>query len=157
MEIDNYPIKREYPDSPVVGVGAVLIKEGRVLLVKRGKEPGYGSWSIPGGAVHLGEELAQAIEREVLEETGLVVEASPLIKVYVPVIRDEKGRVKYHYVLVDFMCRYVSGELRPASDVLDAAMVSPGELDKYRLPAATAALIEECLKAADSERLGGDF
>ncbi len=101
-EIDGSIIKREYPDSPVVGVGAVIIKDGKVLIVKRGKEPGYGRWSIPGGAVHLGEKLAPAVEREVLEETGLVVESGEVVEVYEPLIRDEKGRVRYHYVLIDF-------------------------------------------------------
>ena len=147
-EIDGPIIKREYPDRPVVGVGAVIIKNGKVLIVKRGKEPGYGRWSIPGGAVHLGEKLARAIEREVLEETGLVVEAGEVVEVYEPLIRDEKGKVRYHYVLIDFLCRYISGELKPESDILDAVMAEPAELDKYDLPPATAALLHKCLKKA---------
>ncbi len=139
-------IKREYPDRPIVGVGAVIIKDGKVLLVKRGQEPGYGTWSIPGGAVNLGERLSQAIEREVLEETGLVVKAGEMVKVYEPVIRDDKGRVRYHYVLIDFICHPISGEISPASDILDAVLVSHSELEQYDLPSATLALIKECLK-----------
>lgn len=145
-EIDGLIIKREYPDSPVVGVGAIIIKDGKVLIVKRGKEPGYGRWSIPGGAVHLGEKLARAVEREVLEETGLVVEAGEVVEVYEPVVRDSEEKVQYHYVLIDFMCRYVSGELKPESDIQDAVMAEPSELYKYDLPPATAALLHKCLK-----------
>ncbi len=148
MEENQFIIKREYPDNPVVGVGAVIIKDGRALLVKRGKEPGYGRWSIPGGAVHLGEKLSRAIEREVLEETGLVVKAGEIVKVYEPIIKDKEGKIQYHYVLIDFMCSYVSGEPQPSSDILDAAMASPEELDKYDLPRATHSLIRQCLKSA---------
>jgi ADP-ribose pyrophosphatase len=146
VEEDQFIIKREYPDNPVVGVGAVIIKDGRALLVKRGKEPGYGRWSIPGGAVHLGEKLARAIEREVLEETCLVVKAGEIVKIYEPIIEDKEGKIQYHYVLIDFSCSYVSGELKPASDILDAAMASPEELDKYDLPSATHSLIVECFE-----------
>lgn len=147
-EFDPTIIKREYPDSPVVGVGAVIIKGGKVLLVKRGKEPGYGRWSIPGGAVNLGEKLARAIEREVLEETGLIVEAGEVVEVYEPVVKDDKGRVRFHYVLIDFLCRYVSGEIKAASDILDAVLAAPEELNKYDLPSATASVIHKCLKIA---------
>jgi len=139
-------IKREYPDGPVVGVGAVIIIDDKVLLIKRGKEPGYGSWSIPGGAVHLGEKLSHAVEREILEETGLIVRCGEMVKVYEPVIRDQEGKVQFHYVLIDFLCEYVSGEPRPSSDILDAVLVSPAELKKYGLFKATADLIDKCLR-----------
>jgi ADP-ribose pyrophosphatase YjhB (NUDIX family) len=139
-------IKREYPDRPIVGVGAVIIQDGKALLVKRGQEPGYGKWSIPGGAVKVGERLSHAIEREVLEETGLVVKAGEVVKIYEPVIKDDAGRVRYHYVLIDFICHPVSGEISPASDILDAELVSPAELEQYDLPPVTLALIQKCLK-----------
>ncbi len=145
MKEPKTTIKRDYPDRPIVGVGAVIIKDGKVLLVKRGQEPGYGTWSIPGGAVHLGEKLSQAIEREVLEETGLVVKVGEMVKIYEPVIRDDTGRIKYHYVLIDFICHPISGEISPASDILDAVLVSKSELEQYDLPLVTLALVQECL------------
>lgn len=122
---------------------------GKVLLVKRGQEPGYGTWSIPGGAVKVGELLSHAIEREVLEETGLVVKAGKVVKIYEPVIKDDAGRVRYHYVLIDFICHPVSGEISPASDILDAKLVSQAELEQYDLSPVTLALIQECLKEED--------
>src|SRR5262249_41219360 len=127
---------REYPDRPVVGVGAVILDtadQGRVLVVRRGAPPLLGEWSIPGGAVELGETLRAAAEREAPEETGLVVEAGEVLEVLDRVIPGEDGRVQYHYVLIDFLCRVHGGELCAGGDALEAVWAKERELGKYRL------------------------
>ncbi len=103
-------MQREYPNAPLVGVGAIIIEHGRVLLIKRGKPPLEGQWSIPGGMLEIGEELREAAVREAREETGIEVEAGELLGVFDRVIRDSEGRVQYHYVLIDFLCQSISGE-----------------------------------------------
>lgn len=119
---------REYPDRPLVGAGAVIIVDGRVALVRRGAQPRKGEWSIPGGLVDLGETLRQAAEREALEETGLVVTAAEVLEVFESLERDGQGRVLYHYVVVDFDCRYVSGELRAGGDATQVCWARAEEL-----------------------------
>lgn len=109
-------MKREYPDAPLVGVGAIIIDRGQVLLVKRGHPPLEGEWSIPGGVLEVGELLRDAAVREAGEETGLKVETADLLGVFDRVLRDGDGRVRYHYVLVDFLCRRVSGDAHAAGD-----------------------------------------
>jgi 8-oxo-dGTP diphosphatase len=109
-------MKREYPETPLVGVGAIIIEEDRVVLVKRGHPPLEGKWSIPGGVLEIGETLRKAAVREALEETGLAVEPGELLGVFERVIPDEQGRMRYHYVLIDFLCRRVSGELQAGDD-----------------------------------------
>src|SRR5215475_916534 len=134
MDVKRSP--REYPDRPIVGVGAVIVDragEGRVLLVRRGAPPLQGEWSIPGGAVELGETLRAAAEREALEETGLVVEAGEVVEVLDRVLPGGDGRVQYHYVLIDFLCHARGGELRAGGDALEAVWAGEGELSKYRL------------------------
>jgi ADP-ribose pyrophosphatase YjhB (NUDIX family) len=112
-------MKREYPESPLVGVGAIIIHEGRVVLVKRGHPPLEGKWSIPGGVLEIGETLRKAAVREACEETGLRVEPGELLGVFERVIPDEQGRMRYHYVLIDFLCRRVAGELEAGDDALE--------------------------------------
>lgn len=108
-------LQREYPLAPLVGVGAVIVKEGLVLLVKRGTEPAKGRWSIPGGLIDVGESLHEAVAREVLEETGLIVEPLELIELLDRIHRDG-ARVRYHYVIADYLCRVKGGTLLAASD-----------------------------------------
>jgi ADP-ribose pyrophosphatase YjhB (NUDIX family) len=134
-------MKREYPDSPLVGVGAIIIDTGRVLLVKRGHPPLAGEWSIPGGALEVGEMVREAAVREVKEETGLSVEAAELLGVYDRVLRDGGGRILYHYVLIDFLCRRVAGELQAAGDADEARWFTPEEAGKLPLAADTAEVI----------------
>lgn len=117
----------------MVGVGAVVIHEGRVLLIRRGKEPLRGRWVVPGGTVELGETLEAALAREVLEETGLVVTPREVVTVFDRIERDAGG-VRYHYVIVDYLCDYVSGEPRAATDAEDVALVSLADLPRYDLP-----------------------
>src|SRR5437870_13678624 len=113
-------MEREYPDHPLIGVGAVIVEHDRVLLIKRGKAPLLGHWSIPGGMLELGETLRQGAEREALEETGLVVRATELLGVFDRVVPDAEGNIVYHYVLIDFLCEKVSGALSAGADAADA-------------------------------------
>jgi mutator protein MutT len=124
---------RRYPDRPVIGVGAVVIVDGRVVLVRRAHEPLKGRWNLPGGAVELGETLAQACAREVREETGLVVDVGPVIEVFDRIMLDADGGVQYHFVLVDYVCRPSGGALRCGSDATDIALADPRALDEYEL------------------------
>jgi len=127
--VKNPASRREYPDAPIAGVGAVIVDEGRVLLIRRAQPPLQGEWSLPGGAVELGETLEQAICREVLEETGLAVEAVEVVKALDCIARDDRGRVRYHYILVDFLCRLLGGSLACATDALEARWATAEELD----------------------------
>ena len=126
-------MKREYPDRPIVGVGAVIVDAGRVLLVKRGAPPLLGEWSLPGGVVEIGETLRAAAEREALEETGLIVKAGEVLEVLDRIIPGESGRAQYHYVLIDFLCRVTGGELRVGGDAADAAWAGESELCRFKL------------------------
>ena len=134
-------MKREYPDSPLVGVGVVIIADGRVLLVKRGHPPLAGEWSIPGGMLEVGERVREAAVREVLEETGLTVETADLIGVYDRILRDSTGETHYHYVLIDFLCRRLAGELRAAGDADDVRWFTREEAERLPLPQDTAEVI----------------
>ncbi len=143
-------MRREYPEAPIVGVGAVVIDGAKVLLVRRGHEPLKGEWSLPGGALELGETLQQGVVREVLEETGLVVVPAAIVEVFDRITRDEEtGRVQYHYVLVDFVCRVAGGTLGGASDAEEARWVERQELqghDGYRVAPFTVQVIEKAFR-----------
>ncbi len=125
-------MKREYPKHPIVGVGGIVIDRGRALLIRRGKEPLKGEWSLPGGMLELGEEIDAGVRRELKEETGLDVEPLKCILVFDRIAR-EGMRVKYHYVILDYLCRKKGGRLRPASDVVDARWVRRKDLPQYHL------------------------
>jgi mutator protein MutT len=137
---------RAYPDRPYVGVGAVVVDSGRVLIVKRRFEPLAGQWSLPGGAVEVGETLQSSIARELLEETGLEVEVGPVIEVFDRIAHDEEGRVRYHFVLVDYLCWPIAGALSPGSDVADAVFVEPAALGPYDLQEQATAVIMRALE-----------
>jgi mutator protein MutT len=130
-------------------VGAVLIHEGRVLLIRRGKEPLRGRWVVPGGTVELGETLEQALVREVLEETGLVVKPREVVAVFDRIQRDV-DRVAYHYVIVDYLCDYVSGEARAASDAEAVALVAPEDLPTYDLPEKALEVVRDGFRRVDA-------
>ena len=124
---------REYPDNPLVGVGAVVIQENRVLLIRRGQPPLLGEWSLPGGVLECGETLRDAVVREAREETGLVVETGEMLGVYERIIPGNAGRVRYHYVLLDFLCRPLGGELKAGSDAADVRWFTREELPALNL------------------------
>jgi ADP-ribose pyrophosphatase YjhB (NUDIX family) len=126
-------MKREYSESPLVGVGAVVAEQSRVLLIRRGQPPLLGEWSLPGGLLECGETLREAVVREAREETGLLVETGEMLGVYERLIRDEEGRLRYHYVLIDFLCRPVSGDLNAGSDAADVRWFKRDELPALNL------------------------
>jgi 8-oxo-dGTP diphosphatase len=132
---------RQYPARPIVAVSGVLWIEGRVLLVKRRFEPLAGRWSLPGGALEVGETLAEGLAREMKEETGLDVEAGPVVDVFDRITRDEDGRVRFHYVLVDYVCRATGGRLEAGSDVSAVDLADPVDLDRYGLTPKTIEVI----------------
>ena len=133
----------EYPDGPRLAVGGVVIHKDRVLLVRRGKPPAEGQWAIPGGSVELGESMARAVERELLEETGVRVLAGDVCCVFEAVRRDTDDRVRFHYVIVDLLAEYVSGTPAPGSDALAAAWKSAVELAEMTVNANTLELLRK--------------
>ncbi len=137
---------RQYPERPIVGVGAVIVDAGKVVLVRRRYEPLAGRWSLPGGTLELGETLETGAAREMREETGLHVEVGPIIEVFDRIMLDEQRRVRYHFVLVDYLCRPVGGELQAGSDVGDAVLVAPASLGAYDLTAKARAVIARALE-----------
>jgi 8-oxo-dGTP diphosphatase len=132
-----------YPERPRVAVGAVVFKEGAVLLVQRGQAPAEGSWAIPGGSVRVGETLQRAAEREILEETGVVIRAAAPVYTFDVIERDAEGRVRFHYVIVDLSAEYVAGTPRPASDAADAGWVSVDELRRRKANPETIGLLKD--------------
>lgn len=149
---------REYPDRPVVGVGGVVIENGRALLIKRGSEPLLGQWSIPGGTLELGESLQQGVARELLEETGLEVQVLDMIEAFDRIFLDpgtanEEGRSrpKYHYVIVDYLCERRAGEAQAGSDVTDIAYATEEELEKFHLTSTATRVLQRAF-AMDRER-----
>jgi ADP-ribose pyrophosphatase YjhB (NUDIX family) len=143
---------RQYPGQPIVGVGAVIIQEGKVVLVKRRFEPLAGQWSLPGGRLELGETLEAGLAREMLEETGLDVEVGPVVDVFDRILLDPERRVRYHYVLIDYLCRPIGGALNHGSDVAAAELVDPAELDRYRLTPKATSVIEKALDVARAHK-----
>jgi mutator protein MutT len=139
---------REYPERPIVGVGAVIVQHGKVVLIRRRYEPLAGQWSLPGGTLELGETLEDGAAREMLEETGLVVRVGPVIEVFDRITFDDTRRVRYHFVLVDYLCWPLSGELRPGSDVDDATFVAPDDLARFQITKKATAVIERGLELA---------
>ncbi len=135
-------MKREYPDSPVIGAGAIIVEDGRVLLVKRGRPPLAGEWSIPGGVLELGETVREAAVREAREETCLTVEPTELLGVYDRILRDDAGRILYHFVLIDFLCRPVAGEAQAADDADEVRWFTPAEAGQLGLAEDTAEVVQ---------------
>lgn len=138
-------MSREYPAFPIPGVGVIAFYGDAVLLVQRGKEPRRGEWSIPGGAVEVDETTRDAARREFGEECGGEIELRDLVDVVDLIMRDEAGRVQYHYVLVDYWGEWKGAGLKAGSDVMDARWVAPGDLEGYGLPTWTRAVINKAL------------
>jgi len=132
---------REYPAHPVVGVGAVVVRDGRALIIKRAHEPRKGEWSLPGGLLELGESLQDAVRREIKEETSLDIDVGPVIETFDRVHRDDHGKIRYHFVIVDYVCWPNGGEAVPGSDAEGVAWVSADEIDDYQVNAHAKAVI----------------
>jgi len=138
---------RRYPDRPIVAVGAIVVDKGRVLMARRGKEPSYGLWSVPGGAVHLGEDLKTAARREIREELGIEVELTDVIEILERVTRDAEDRVQYHYVIVDYLARLANGEPKSSSEALEVRWIAPEEFSQYEMTQGTAEIVLRIMEA----------
>lgn len=136
----------EYPDSPQIAVGAVVFRENRVLLVKRNQLPGKGLWAIPGGRLELGETLKEAAQREVREETGVIIRAGDPVYTFDLIERDDQGRIRFHYVIVDLLADYISGNPHPRSDACEARWIAPRELEELPVTKSTRAFLKEKIK-----------
>lgn len=139
---------REYPPQPLVGVGGVILDEDRVLLVRRAQEPLRGEWSLPGGVVEVGEKLTDALRREIREETGLAVCVGPVVEVLDRIHRDEQGRVRFHYVLVDYLCHVESGRAGAASDAAETCWAAAARLPEFGLRPETLEVIAKAFSLA---------
>jgi len=133
---------RRYPDRPIVGVGALILKGGSILLVERGRPPLKGYWSLPGGVLELGESLGDAVVREVREETGLEVKSASVVEIFERILRDKQGAPEYHYVLVDYLCKVKNGEMKPSDDARRAEWVKRKDLPRLKLTDGTLEVIE---------------
>jgi 8-oxo-dGTP diphosphatase len=138
-------MKRLYPEQPIIGVGAVIVDGGRALLVRRATEPLKGEWSVPGGMLELGEKLRDGVRREALEETGLEVEPGELLDVFDSIFTDDQGCTQYHYVLIDYLCRPVSGEAKAGTDVSEVRWVGEENLPSMNLRASIEQVVRKGL------------
>ena len=137
--------ERLYPEKPMVGVGAVIFKNDEVLLIKRGNPPLAGEWSIPGGKLEENESIIEAVQREIKEECNVLVDIDDLIDLFEYIEKDEKNRVKYHFIVFDFRAQYLKGELDHFSDASEARWVKVNDLDKYKMKKDTKNMIMKAL------------
>lgn len=141
-------VPRRYPGAPLVGVGvAVYNAQGQLLLVQRGRPPGKGTWGLPGGLIDLGETLKAAAEREVMEEVGIAVAVGDLVSVYETIVRDDEGKVEYHYVVLEYWAHYLSGTPVAQDDAAAVAWVDPGEFENYKLTPRQLEILEQTFAA----------
>ncbi|MFZ0640279.1 MAG: NUDIX hydrolase, partial [Candidatus Acidiferrales bacterium] len=138
---------REYPERPIVAVGGVVIHDSQVLLIRRGQPPLKGRWSIPGGILEVGETIAEGIERELKEETGIEVRVLELIEIYEKVLRDEDNQPQYHFVILDYLCELVKGTARPGGDVTEVVWAGEQQLDSLALMGAANRVIRRALSS----------
>ena len=148
-------LSRRYPPAPVCAVGALIYQGSRILLVRRGKAPSHGKWSVPGGRLRLGETLEAAVIRETREETCLAVRPVRIGKVVEHLLRDERGRLEYHYVIVDYVCQVIEGSPRPASDASQVRFVEISDLSRWDMTEGTAQVIREVFER--NTRRDGDW
>lgn len=141
-------MKRDYPDRPLLGVGAVIVRDDRVLVVRRLNPPLQGQWSIPGGLVETGETIKEALIREIREETGLAVEPIELIEVFERILRDPDSRVQYHFVVIDYLCRIVWGDADPGTDVSEIQWARLEDLPNLGITPETSSVIHKGLDTA---------
>ena len=139
--------ERRYPNRPILAVGTIVVHNGRVLLARRGKEPAVGRWSVPGGGVHLGEELRAAARREIREECGIEVELTDVIEIIERMTRDAEDRIQYHYVIVDYLAKWVGGDLTPSDEAPEIRWVAPEEFPQYEMTRGSVDVILRVLAA----------
>lgn len=144
---------RRYPKHPLVGVGAIMLRRDRILMAQRGKEPLKGWWSLPGGALETGESLADAVRREVREETGLEIEPMGVLEIFERIIRDQSGAPEYHYVLIDYICRVTGGKLFPGDDVCAVDWVRRVDLPDLKITEGTLGVIEKAFRERGQYKL----
>ena len=144
--------RREYPERPIIGVGGVVISQGRVLLIRRGSPPLQGQWSIPGGTLEVGETLVEGVRRELAEETGIDVRVRALIDVFERIDRGPSGKPQYHFVVLDYLCEAVQGTARAGSDVTEVAWAAPPELEKYSLTEIAGRVIQKAFELVGENR-----
>ena len=137
---------RRYPRRPLIGVGAIMLRRDRILMAQRGKQPLQGWWSLPGGALETGESLADAVRREVREETGLEIRPLGVLEIFERIMRDAAGTPEYHYVLIDYVCRITCGTLRPGDDVCAVDWVRRRDLPRLQITEGTLAVIEKAFR-----------
>lgn len=142
-------MQRQYPNQPILAVGGVVMKGDAVLLVRRRRDPQKGEWSIPGGAVRAGERVGAALRRELREETGISITTARLLGVFERIVR-KGARVQYHYVVLDYACKWTRGQVAPASDASAAKWVQRGDLAGYSLRAETTAVIREAFEVFEN-------
>ncbi|MBI4891173.1 MAG: NUDIX hydrolase [Acidobacteria bacterium] len=143
---------REYPARPLLGVGALIFADGKVLLIERGQEPLKGWWTLPGGLVETGERLESAVRREVLEETGLQVRPVESAAIFERIMPDIEGRTQFHYVIVDYICELMGGSLKPGSDVANARWVALDKLNTVKMAPGTPPVIERALEILEGAK-----
>ena len=148
IDTEPHESTRQYPVRPIVGIGGAIVEAGRIVLIKRRYEPLAGQWSLPGGTLELGETLESAVAREMFEETGLQVAVGAVVDVFDRILLDAEERVRYHFVLIDYLCRPIGGTLRAGSDVSDAVFASPSELACYRLTPKAQSIAERAIEVA---------
>jgi 8-oxo-dGTP diphosphatase len=143
-------MSRRYPDHPLLGIGAIIFEDDRILMVERAGNPLKGYWSLPGGLVETGETLETAVKREILEETGLQVEPQQMFELFERIMRDDQGRAEYHYVLLDYLCKVVGGTLQAGDDVGRAEWVRREDLPSLLITEGTLDVIERAYGARRS-------
>jgi len=139
-------MKRRYPDTPIVGVSALVIQKEKVLLIKRGKEPDKGRWSIPGGVIETGETIENALNREVFEECGVKIRVKKLLDIVEKIFFDSQGRAEFHYLILSYSADYLEGDIRPASDVLDVKWMGKEDIEKLDIIDSVLKVLKEFFK-----------
>jgi len=143
-------MKRDYPERPIIAVGAVIVDKDRFVLVQRGTEPHKGEWTIPGGMLECGESLRDAVIREAREETSLSVEPIALVEVFERIIRNDAGQVQFHYVIMDYLCRVIDGTLQAGEDAADARWLSEAHLNALQVTEGTIHVLNKALRASQT-------
>lgn len=141
-------MKRDYPERPIIAVAAVIIEDNRFVLVKRGTPPHQGEWTIPGGILECGESLREAVIREAKEETSLTVKPVALVEVFERIIRNQEGRIQFHYVIMDYLCEVIDGTLRAGEDADDARWLTQAELNDLQVTEGTLQVLKKALLAS---------